>query len=109
MRQSFPKPSKSFERNIYLKADLSNYAKKTYIKDISHIDTSSFSLKSNLVNLKTEADKRDIDKLVPLAVDLKWRNFDFISIVRLQNLIDRISVPPIQKQPFADFLQNSCF
>ena len=35
-----------------------------------HIDTSSFALKTDLANLKTEADKLDIDKLAPVPVDL---------------------------------------
>ena len=43
---------------------------KTYIKNISHVDTSSFAVKTNLANLKTEVDKLDIDKLVPVPVDL---------------------------------------
>ena len=37
---------------------------------MAHVDTSSFSLKKNLANLKTEVDKLDIDKLVPVSVDL---------------------------------------
>ena len=49
---------------------MSNYATKTDIKNISQIDTSSFALKSNLASLKTEVDKLDIDKLVPVPVDL---------------------------------------
>ena len=49
---------------------MSNYATKTDIKNISHVDTSSFALKTNLANLKTEVDKLDIDKLVPIPVDL---------------------------------------
>ena len=49
---------------------MSNYATKTDIKNISHIDTSSFALKTNLANLKTEVDKSDIDKLVPIPDDL---------------------------------------
>ena len=49
---------------------MSNYATKTDIKNISHIETSSFALKSNLASLKTEVDKLDIDKLVPVPVDL---------------------------------------
>ena len=49
---------------------LSNYATEADIKNISHVDTSSFALKKNLANLKTEVDKLDIDKLVPLPVDL---------------------------------------
>ena len=52
------------------KVDLSNYARKADIKNISHADTSSFSLKSNLANSKTEVDKLGIDKLVPIPVDL---------------------------------------
>ena len=49
---------------------MSNYATKTDIKNISHVDTSSFALKSNLASLKTKVDKLDIDKLVPVSVDL---------------------------------------
>ena len=40
------------------------------LKNISHVDTSSFALKTNLASLKTEFDKLDIDKLVPVPVDL---------------------------------------
>ena len=39
-------------------------------KNVAHVDTSSFSLKKNLANLKTEVDKLDIDKLAPVPVDL---------------------------------------
>ena len=55
---------------LKLKVDLSNYATKADIKNISYVDTSSFALKTNLANLKTEVDKLDIDKLVPVPVDL---------------------------------------
>ena len=50
--------------------NLSNYATKTHIKNISQVDTSSFALKANLANLKTEVYKLDIDKLVPIPADL---------------------------------------
>ena len=56
--------------NINVKVDLSNYATKADIKNISHVDTSSFALKTNLANLKTEVDKLDVDKLVPVPADL---------------------------------------
>ena len=69
MSQYFPKPFRNFGRNINVKVDLSNYATKTDIKNISHVDTSSFTLKTNLANLKTEVDKLDIEKLVPIPVD----------------------------------------
>ena len=50
--------------------DISNYATKAEIKNISHVDTSSFTLKTNLANLKTEVDILDIDKLVTVPTDL---------------------------------------
>ena len=70
MSQYFLKPFRSLGRNINIKVDLSNYATKADIKNISHVDTYSFALKTNLVNLKTEVDKLDIGKLVPVPVDL---------------------------------------
>ena len=70
MSQYFPKPYEPFGRDINVKVDLSNYATKADIKNISHVDTSSRELKTNLVNLKTEVDKLDIDKSVLVPVDL---------------------------------------
>ena len=71
MSQYFPKPFNShFGDSIKVKIDLSNYATKTDIKNISHIDTSSFALKTNLSSLKTEVDKLDIDKLIPIPSDV---------------------------------------
>ena len=49
---------------------MSNYATKADIKNITHVDSSSFAVKTNLVNLKTEFDKLDIDKLAQVPVDL---------------------------------------
>ena len=46
------------------------YATKTDLKNVTHVDTSSFALKTNLANLKTEVDKLDIEKLAPVPVDL---------------------------------------
>ena len=70
MSQYFPKPYEPFGGDINVKVDLSNYATKADIKNISHVDTSSFVLKTNLANLKTEVDKLDIEKLVPAPTDL---------------------------------------
>ena len=70
MSQYFPKPFRSFGGNINVKVDLSNYATKTDLKNVTHVDTSSFALKTNLASLKTEVDKLDIDKLGPVPVDL---------------------------------------
>ena len=59
-----------FGGNINVKVDHSNYATKTDLKNVTHVDTSSFALKTNLASLKTEVDKLDIDKLAPVLVDL---------------------------------------
>ena len=74
MGQYFPEPYEPFGGDINVKVDLSNYATKADIKNISHVDTSSFALKTNLASLKTEVDKLDIDKLVPVPVDLSKLN-----------------------------------
>ena len=59
MSQYFPKPYEPFGGDIDVKVDLSNFATKADLKDISHIDISNFILKSNLASLKTEVDKLD--------------------------------------------------
>ena len=70
MSQYFPKQYEPFGGDIDVKVDLSNYPIKADNKNISHVHTSSFALKTNLASLKTEVDKFDIDKLVPVPVDL---------------------------------------
>ena len=70
MSQYFPKPYKPFYGDINVNIDLSNYATKTDLKNVSHVDVSSFALKSNLASLKTEVDKIDADKLKTVPVDL---------------------------------------
>ena len=68
--QYFPKPLRSFGENINVKIDLSSYATKTDLENVTHVDTSSFALKTNLASLKTKVDKLDIGKLAPVPVDL---------------------------------------
>ena len=63
MSHYFPKPNKSFGRNINVKVDLSGYATKEDLKNATGIDTSKFEAKSDLVSLKEEVDKIDIDRL----------------------------------------------
>ena len=70
MSQYFPKLFRNSGRNINVKVDLSNYATKADLKKLTHVDNSSFALKTNLANLKTEVHKLDIDKLAPVPVDL---------------------------------------
>ena len=74
MSQYFPKPFRSFGININVKVDLSSYATNADVKNVTHVDTSSFALKANLVSLKTEIDKLDIDKLELVPVDsCSWK------------------------------------
>ena len=70
MSVHFPKSFRSSGRNINVKVDLSNYVTKTDLKNVTYADTSTFALKTNLANLKTEVDKLDVDKLVPIPADL---------------------------------------
>ena len=70
MSQYFPRPHEPFGGDINVTVALSNYATKDDIKNITHIDTSSFALKTNLANLKTDVDKLDVDKLATAPVDL---------------------------------------
>ena len=69
MSQYFP-PYRSSGRNIKVKLDWSNYATKTDLKNVTHVDVSSFASKTNLASLKTEVDKLDIVKLTPAPNDL---------------------------------------
>ena len=88
MSQYFPKPS-SHGENIKVKNDLTNYVTKEDIKDITHVDTSNFALKTNLAYLKTEVDKLNIGKLVPIPNDLsKLSNVVKIILLKKLNTIN---------------------
>ena len=69
MSEYFPKPQ-SHEENIKVKIDLSIYATKADINNITHVATSRFALKTNLFSFKNKVDKLDIDKLVHVPTDL---------------------------------------
>ena len=61
---------KNSSNNIIVELDLTNYATKTDLKYITHVDVSSFASKTNLAALKTEVDKIDVDKLKTTPIDL---------------------------------------
>ena len=69
MIQYYP-PCRSSSNNIKVKLDLVNYATKTDLKNITHVDVNSFASKTNLASLKTEVDKIDTDKLKTVPADL---------------------------------------
>ena len=74
---SYYPPYKSSSNNIKVELDLTNYATKTDLKNIKHVDVSSFASKTNLAALKTEVDKIDVDNLRTTPTDLD----------RLRNLV----------------------
>ena len=108
MSKQFPKSSGSFGRNVNVKVDLWNYATKTDIKNISHVDTSSFALKTNLTNLKTEGDQLDIEKLVRVPVDSsKLRNVvknDVVKKTLYDKLVAKANPIPLNNIDTSDFV-----
>ena len=67
-------PYKSSSSNIKVESNLTNYATKTDLKNITHTDVSSFASKTNLAALKSEVDKIDTDKLKTVP-DVKKTKF----------------------------------
>ena len=63
-------PYKNSSSDIKVELDLANYSTKTDLRNITHVDTSSYALKTNLAALKTEVDKIDTDKLKTVPEDL---------------------------------------
>ena len=94
MSQYFPTLFEPFGGDINVKVDLSNCATKTDFKNVSHVDVSNFALKSNLASLRTEVDKLDIDKLVPVPVDLsKLSDFvknDVVKKIKYNKLVTKV-------------------
>ena len=70
MNEYFFSRYRRFRRDIKVKLDLCNYATKTDLKNVTHVDVNSFASKANLASLKTEVDKIDTDKLKTIPVDL---------------------------------------
>ena len=101
MSQCFPKLYEPFSGAIIVKVDLSNYATKEDIKIIAHVDTSSFALKTNLANLKTEVDKLDIDQLKGLPNNLS------ILKTKVDKLdIDKLVSAPTDLSKLSDVVKN---
>ena len=69
-KMSYYPPYKSSSNNVKVELDLTNYATKSDLKKITHVDVSSFASKTNVAALKSEVDKIDVDKLKAAPVDL---------------------------------------
>ena len=111
MIQYFPKPFKNFGGNKNVKVDLSNYATKTDLKNVTHVDTSSFALKTNFTNLKTEVDKLDIDILAPVAADLSKLSDvvknDVVKKTLYDKLVAKVNAIPLNNVDTSDFVYNT--
>ena len=84
MSQYFP-PYRRSGSNNKVELDLSSYATKTDLKNVTHADVSSFPPKTNLPSLKPEVDEIDVDKLKTVPVDLaKLINVVKIDVVKIQ-------------------------
>ena len=108
MSTFFPEPYELFGRNINVEVDLSNYATKTDLKNVTHVDTSSFALKTNLATLKIEADQLEIDKLAPVSTDLSKLSTVVKSDVAKKDVYDKLGAK-VNNIDTSDFvLKTNC-
>ena len=108
MSTFFPEPYELFGRNINVEVDLSNYATKTDLKNVTHVDTSSFALKTNLATLKIEVDQLEIDKLAPVSTDLSKLSTVVKSDVAKKDVYDKLGAK-VNNIDTSDFvLKTNC-
>ena len=88
MSQYFPKPYEPFWQDISIKVGLSNYA--TDLKNATGIGTSKQAAKSDLVSLKADVDKLDIDKLIHVPVDLNKLSDVVLNDVVKKSVYDKL-------------------
>ena len=101
MSKYFPKPHEPFGGDINVSIDLSSYSTKADIKNITHVDTSNFALKTHLSNLKTKVDKVDIDKLKILSNNLSNLK------TKLDELdIDKLVLVPVDLGKLSNVVNN---
>ena len=102
MRKYFPKPYEPFGGNINVIIDLSNYATKKNIKNITQVDTSSFVLKANVAISKNKVDELYIDKLEPVPFGLsKLSNVVKNEVVKKTEYNAKIKILKIKYQILA--------
>ena len=98
-------PYKSSSSNVKVELDLTNYATKTDLKNITHVDVSSFASKTNLAALKSEVDKIDVDKLNTVPDDLAKLTNTFENDL-VKKTVYNTKVTSIETQ-IADFTKNT--
>ena len=93
---------------MLVKVGLSNYATKVGLKNATEIATSKLAAKSDLVSLKADVDKLDIDKLIPVPANLsKLSNVVKNDVVK-KTLYDKL-ITKVNKIDFRRFaLETNC-
>ena len=109
MSQYFPKPfNLHFGDSIKVNIDLSNYATKNDLKNLTHVDTPSSALKTNLADLKTEVDKLLIDQLATVSVDLSKLSDAVKNDVAKKTAYDKL-VAKVHKIDTSDFVLKTTY
>ena len=90
MSQYFPKSYESFRGYINVKVDLCNYEAKAYL-NATETDASKFTIKSNLLSLKTEVNKINADKLKTASLDLSKLKKAVNNVVAKKTLYDKLA------------------
>ena len=108
MSQFFPRAFRSFGGNINVKVDLSSYATKTDLQNVTHVHTSSFALTANLASLKTKVDKLNIDKLAPVPVDFSKQSDVVKNDVVKKTMYDKL-VSKVNNIDTSDFVLKTTY
>ena len=94
----------SLGSNVKVELDSSKYTAKTDLKIVTGVDTSSFAKKIDLVNLKSDVDKLDIDQLknIPSALSSLKSKVDQLDIDKFKNLsseVDQLDIDKLKYVP----------
>ena len=100
MKEYFAEP-KSLGGRVKVELDLSNYATKTDLKNVTGADTSSFAKKTDLANLKSDADKLDIDKLKNIPT-----NLSNLKSKAYKLNVDKLAIVPVDLSKLIDVVKN---
>ena len=92
---------KSLGGRVKVELDLSNYATKTDLKNVTGADTSSFAKKTDLANLKSDADKLDIDKLKNIPT-----NLSNLKSKAYKLNVDKLAIVPVDLSKLIDVVKN---
>ena len=100
MKEYFSEP-KSLGGRVKVELDLSNYATKTDLKNVTGADTSSFAKKTDLATLKSDADKLDIDKLKNIPT-----NLSNLKSKAYKLNVDKLAIVPVDLSKLIDVVKN---